>query len=297
MSCKHDFANVGFCIEKLVCIHCDMGKKEFDEYLKQKQNKDQLCQDTTVLPSDNMVLKRIPLSRGFSEISRIFHLSKKYDAVIAGGYARYCASPNSYIDKKSDVDIFPSDNEGGKKIVSSLCENGFLVMQESKFSYTLVPPVVDIKNIKIEHIGWNSLPVKYVQVVKSDQLGKDGWKGIGQWKGREELAKEVLSTFDMTISRAAIIGPETALVDSSFWEDEKRKRINILGFKNLSFLYSRLAKYASRGYSIDIGSTYSLYLNNAENHSIEKKQEVKRMLVKIRNNPGNYVGSSYDSGE
>lgn len=285
--CWHVYVDMGFQHSKLVCRHCDKTKEEIERPKPADP-------EVTVLPP-RPSFQKLPILRGFNEVSALFHLAAKFDAVIAGGYGRYCASPRKDrpegpssseegTEKESDVDVFPSTSDGCSSLVSALIERKFFVMMDTPYSVTLGHPNFQC-GMPFELARWYNVPTP-VQIVRPDHLGNKGWRGIGKWRTHEDLAEEVLSTFDMPICRAAIVGPEEVVADVRFWKEESDAFVNIEGFRNLSFLYSRLSKYRARGYKADIGRIFALYKDHAAKvHDLDKQQEVENMLKRIDRDP------------
>jgi hypothetical protein len=89
-----------------------------------------------------------------------------------------------------------------------------------------------------------------VQVIKTGRIG-DGWIGVNQPEGWNDLGHQVLSTFDITVARAAIISEREALVDSRFWDHQGRRHMEIEGFRAPARLFGRIAKYLRKGYAFD----------------------------------------------
>lgn len=256
-------------------------------------------EDACVLPPKNIEYVKIPLQRGMTEIRHIWRLAKNYSAVIAGGYAKYCAA--RFVDRRSrlesgmqDLDIFPGRTQDAKGLSDEFMRRGYTLKGESEYSFTLLPPL--IRNDDDPEVSSFKQYRNPIQVIKSSFLGNNGWRGVGTYNGFQELAVQVLSTFDMTIVRAAILDEETVLVDSRFWKDESENRINIEGFRNLKFLYHRIAKYASRRYKLNFDEIISLLAQTQLSEA--KKQEVITTLNKIMKNPGRATGTymNADSG-
>jgi hypothetical protein len=272
--CKHKYVNAGFNEIRLVCSLCDQPlpsqKTPFP--------------DVMAIPPANINYVRLPMLRGFSEVRELFSIAKRYCAVIAGGYGKYCASPTADAKKSQDLDIFPGRTGDAKKLAMELVERGFSVVKETDFSYTLNPPEIT-KRETPQTMVWKTFR-NPVQIVKSDFLGSKGWRGVDGFSGFEDLAERVLSTFDLTIVRVAIIGAESVLADARFWEDEVAARLRVEGFRNQRFLYHRLAKYGSRGYTFDPKQVLALFDSSA----ILPEQKAWRPIVesqlqKVASNP------------
>jgi hypothetical protein len=68
-----------------------------------------------------MAYTKIPIRRGFYEVQPFFELCQKFDAVICGGYARYCCSPlpTAKVVLAGDVDMFPKTEEATELLLSA----------------------------------------------------------------------------------------------------------------------------------------------------------------------------------
>ena len=178
------------------------------------------------------MFKTVPLRRGFTPIKQFFDLCNHYDSVICGGYARYCASPLSPTEvvQASDVDLFPKTSNATESLRRALRRLGYKKQHENEVSITMIP----FKNKK-DMLKWMPTP----QIIKPVEKGRV--KTIG-------TVEEILSNFDFTVVRAAIISPTEVLVDEDFENDEKQK---LLRLKNIHCPISstlRCCKYSRKGY-------------------------------------------------
>jgi len=181
-----------------------------------------------------MSFKEVDLKRGFYEIEKFFDICQRYDSVICGGYARYCASPlpTKKVVIPGDVDIFSHSDISIDDLLNEFISIGYKKMHENNLSITLEPE--DEKKIELE-----IFPIP--QIIKPIREGKIISCGTNE---------ELLENFDFSITRAAILSPTTVLVDEDFEEDERRK---ILRLKNIHCPISsmiRCCKYAKKGYFI-----------------------------------------------
>lgn len=173
---------------------------------------------------------RISLLRGFTEIEFLFELAEKYNMIICGGYARYCASPNTNPIPASDVDLFPKNNESIKAITDELLKLGYEIKHENEVSISFKPGKnVDIK-IKTSPVPQIIKPVIEGAIITVGSI------------------EEILDNFDFTIVRAAILDNKTVIVDKDFIQDEEN---HILRLKNIHCPISsllRCCKYSRKGY-------------------------------------------------
>jgi hypothetical protein len=192
-----------------------------------------------------MSFKTIPLKRGFQEIKPFFGLCQQFDAVICGGYARYCASPlpTPRVISAGDVDFFPKSEEASNKLFTALVGMGFEKQHENHVSITLKPS--EAKKTELE--GYPT-----PQIIKPIIEGKIVTLGT---------VEEILQNFDFTIVRAAIISPEEVMVDEDFEDDEKHHYLNL---KNIHCPISsllRCCKYARKGYFMRPAQALKLFID------------------------------------
>jgi len=176
---------------------------------------------------------KVPIIRGFNEISVLYELITPLNGAICGGYARYCASQAKKVVPASDVDIFPLDKVACDAITQQLSLVGFEIKYENDVSKTLRKP----KDFNPENPKWKFVPT--LQVIKPVIEGAIVTLGS---------LEEILNNFDFSIARATIVEGEECLVDADFLEDENHRFIRI---KNIHCPISsllRCCKYAKKGY-------------------------------------------------
>jgi hypothetical protein len=173
---------------------------------------------------------KVPLLRGFTEIEFLYRLAEKYNMIICGGYARYCASPNPNPIKAGDIDLFPKNENSFELIKEELLNIGYEIKYENDISISFkIKEEADIK-IKISPVPQIIKPVKERAIITTGSI------------------EEILDNFDFTIVRAAIINKTTVIVDEDFLNDES---YYILRLKNIHCPVSsllRCCKYARKGY-------------------------------------------------
>lgn len=172
------------------------------------------------------------LKRGFTEISDIFDLCQKLNAVICGGYARYCASPKpaANVMPAGDVDLFPKSEDASKQLLDELKLMGFEVQHENHVSITMKP-----SEAKKEALQYIPIP----QIIKPVIEGKIVTLGT---------AEEILENFDFTVVRAAILSSTEVLVDEQFEEDEKHNKLRLMNIHCPISSLLRCCKYTRKGY-------------------------------------------------
>lgn len=206
------------------------------------------------------MFKTIPLLRGFSEITKIYDIATANDGIICGGYARYCASPRKDPKPAADVDIFPKTVTATNAILGKLLELGFVREHENPMSITLKAPL-DRDDLKYMPIPQIIKPVVQGAIVAT---------------GTTEV---ILSNFDFSVVRAAIISPTEVMVDEDFEYDEKH---NYLRLKNIHCPVSsllRCCKYASKGYFMRPSEALKLF-KDWTNRDLEYRRKLIALFDK-----------------
>jgi hypothetical protein len=228
----------------------------------------------------------VPLRRGFTEIKEFYELCEKHDAIICGGYARYCASPHPThkVIMPLDVDMFPRTKETAKSLLKDLREMGYKKQHENDVSISLQPK--KSYREKLYH-----LPSP--QIIKPVSEGRVLTMGT---------AEDILGNFDFTVVRAAIIGPEVVLVDKDFESDERNK---VLRLKNIHCPISstlRCTKYAKKGYFLKPSEALKLFVD-WDNRGDEYKERMIELFSqsskgkKSKDNPNGITQKDIDELE
>lgn len=168
---------------------------------------------------------------------------------IAGGAARFAASPNETPAYYSDVDIFAVDQDA----VAAM----FLKLKN----------VADLKS---------ETPMSYLFVQDLEIAGKNRFNLIRQFCGTMEA---VLEEFDFSVARAGIIGNEV-LVDPQFEADEKEKRLRIQHIHCPVSTMFRAAKYQAKGYKFPLVEMLKLFKDYEDREPIYKDR-----LIELASNP------------
>lgn len=192
-----------------------------------------------------MSFKIIPLIRGFKEIEKFYNIAQECNAVICGGYARYCASPlpTKKVIVAGDVDIFPKTPEATDNVKAKLIELGFEVVHENHVSITLNPEKKNKKKLAM-------YPTP--QIIKPVIEGKIVAMGT---------MEQILENFDFTVVRAGLLSNTQVMVDEDFESDETNK---ILRLKNIHCPVSsllRCCKYVRKGYFLKPSQALKLFLD------------------------------------
>lgn len=205
-------------------------------------------------------MKTLPIRRGFFEVSELFALCQKAGATICGGYARYCCSPKPTpkVVIAGDCDLFPHSESATEIIRLSLVAMGFEQVHENHVSITMKPT-----KDKAEALAHMPTP----QIIKPMIEGKIVTLGT---------TEEILSNFDFTIVRAAIISPNECLVDDEFEHDETH---GLLKLKNIHCPISsllRCCKYARKGYFLRPAEALKLF-----NDWMDRGEEYRVRIIEL----------------
>lgn len=192
-----------------------------------------------------MSYTRVPIRRGFTEVSVLYDLCNMHGATICGGYARYCASPKptDKVMPAGDADLFPHSQDAHEKLLAALLAMGYVVAHENHVSITMKPS--DDKKADLAYI-----PTP--QIIKPVVEGRVVTTGT---------TEEILDNFDFTIVRAAIVSTTECLVDSDFVKDESN---TLLRLKNIHCPISsllRCCKYARKGYFLRPAEALKLFID------------------------------------
>lgn len=185
------------------------------------------------MDSDFMV---ISIRRGLNQIKTILNMLENKNAFICGGYARYCASPNSgrRLVKAGDVDIYCQDEQTFEEIYQHFKNVGLDVRFDTDVALTYT-------KTKDKSNPYYKCPV--IQLIKPINQGAIIATGT---------MEQILRNFDFTVIRCGIIKQDDeykVLADVDFWHDEADK---ILRIKNIHCPISsllRFMKYGKKGYN------------------------------------------------
>lgn len=183
-----------------------------------------------------------PILRGFTEIAVLWDLAQKHKAMICGGYARYCVSRHREPKPAGDVDLFPQGEDGSAALVSELVALGFTVRHENEISVTF--------EYMKEHTDPRWLVCPRIQVIKPVLEGAIVTVGP---------MEEILNNFDFTIVRCALTGPNTALVDADFHEDDKNWKLRLKNIHCPISSLMRCVKYSKKGYWLGVVESLKLF--------------------------------------
>lgn len=156
---------------------------------------------------------------------------------VAGGAARFAASPNEKPARYSDVDLFAPDATAVAKMHTKLLAISEL-KHETPLSYLFEQTTSFDEDIFAE-----------------GKVRKTRFNLIREFCGTPEA---VIQKFDFSVARAAIIG-DKVLVDDDFEQDEKDRKLRIKHVVcPISTMY-RAAKYQAKGYKFPLREMLRLF--------------------------------------
>lgn len=211
---------------------------------------------------------KIPVLRGFSEISLLWELSKKHNSMICGGYARYCASQSPKPIHASDVDLFPQAETSHERLIADIKEIGFKIKHENEVSVTF-------SHLE-SHDDPRWLVVPTIQVIKPVLSGAIVTVGT---------MEEILNNFDFTVVRAGLLDPLTVLADEQFIEDEKTFKIRIKNIHCPISSMMRCIKYSKKGYWLSVAECAKLFIDWTERGEAYQGKLLD-LLGKMKNEDG-----------
>lgn len=175
---------------------------------------------------------------------------------VLGGFARWLASPLKDAPKPGDVDIYCEDQRAFERMDRHLRAQGCSRKYDTDRSFTYY-------NAK----RYNRLPT--IQLIKP-QINK-----IVVSTGSPQ---EMIDSFDLVISKVAVLSPEECLVHPDFTAHEKRKMLVFSDRSNPVRSVLRAMKYAAKGYSLPQEEASKLL--DRWNDTEEKERKETRELAK-----------------
>lgn len=179
--------------------------------------------------------EEIPVLRGMTMIQPLWDLIAAHGMVLAGGFARWMCSPNESPATANDIDIFAANRAKWSEFLKVLEHLGFTESFESDFALTMS---------YARHKGHAEYDPR-LAVIPKVQLIKVNNFGPRQTWGKPH---EVISGFDFTVIRIAILNETTALADPRFYRDETRRVMYLGAPQHPVVALHRLQKYARKGY-------------------------------------------------
>lgn len=186
--------------------------------------------DKASLGDKATMVKYLPILRKKKVVKSIIRYLEGYAAWVCGGFARYVVSPCIKPAKTDDIDIYCESEAVYNALKQKFTDDGFVQKYDNPVAVCFNP-----KNI---------LPrppfAKYmVNLIKPVVDGRIMTKGTPQ---------EIISNFDFSVTRVALVDGKNALADSNFEQDE------IGGFLRIGNIHCpissslRVAKYYRKGY-------------------------------------------------
>lgn len=173
--------------------------------------------------------------RGLKEVKDLLEIIEDYGS-IAGGYARYCASPLEEPILPQDIDIFCD--------YADLSKSGSFSTLKQRLMLLFGLPIDETAfSVTFKH----TLPI---QLIKPRSFKRGSTFGLGT---------VLLEKFDLSVTRAALTNDNKVLVHTTFMEDEARKLIRVLRGDSFVLTMDRIQKYIKKGYSIDFNSSLALF--------------------------------------
>lgn len=195
------------------------------------------------------------LLRGFTEVSDLFEFIGD-DAIICGGWARWCASTHKKPKLASDVDVYCKSEESFNKLRDAFAATGKMPVYAEK------PVAITYDKAQTMFPG-----CPRIQLIKPMVQGRVVTMGT---------ASEILDNFDFSVVRACLLSPKEVLVDEHFAEDEENGVLRINNIHcPISTMY-RVIKYIDKGYWIRPMEMVKLFVDWEE-----RPEEYRTQLVAI----------------
>lgn len=204
-----------------------------------------------------MSYRTVPIMRGIANNTgsiAVDHLNRIISAggVIAGGFARYCCSTARDVAPASDIDVYAismSAFDGLTTLLDSMCGS---FTKETGISYNWTGDFLSLQLIK---------PVEEGNLVT-----------VGD-------PETIMSTYDFTVCKAAIISSTLCLVDERFSVDEAKKFLRIRKMGNPLSTLNRVIKYTKKGYSTNNFQLMKI-LKEWDAHKESFKSDLEQLVVK-----------------
>jgi len=184
---------------------------------------------------------------------------------IAGGCARYYASPNDEPGEFSDVDIFCQGKD----------------LEAARTNFMAIDRILNRHDCTKLHTSPNALTYAYQHTAQRIQLivpfENPSMKTFGE-------PCEVMDQFDFTVVKAAFksLTSTKMLVHKNFMEDEKAKRLIITHINSPIAVAQRVVKYGKKGYFCPLPQMIKLF-NDWSDRSDEYKDRMNRWMNNLSN--------------
>ncbi len=185
---------------------------------------------------DNWV--EIPVKREHNVVTDLFNILQGSGGFIAGGFARY-VSDKDLGPKASDIDVFTGSQEIFEKVVKALTENNYSIKSLTQASETYTRPSFLEPDLMfcLDYIRV-PLPVNVIR-----PLNLDSFKAAGSME-------DIVKFFDLTVSEAVIVSPNSVKVSPECIRDSASKSIVFKALNNVPGTIRRAFKYANKGFTI-----------------------------------------------
>lgn len=217
----------------------------------------------------------MPVLRKTCELFELFPIIKELGGFIAGGYARWCASPNPGLIPK-DMDIFVPSEGVEDDILSALNELDYQMYFDNKSTYNFCLPEYSAAVRSMDYgviFGEEFRNSFKVQVIK--------WKEELDFTSLEKL----LDHFDFSIIRCGFLDDNTILADPDFWKDETMKFLRIKHIHCPVGTMIRAMKYKVKGYTFEPVDIVKLMEFWEKDMDAKKKEEVRKLINEIGKEP------------
>lgn len=195
--------------------------------------------------------------RGIQEIEDLLFWVSGYDAVIAGGYARWCISPHTKPLPPSDIDIF-CFTEKQYTVIQSYLHRNFLytgsTLNADNFKYIKSVFAVNILEGNANMLDFSEKPIANYSSTLPIQLVYP--------RHTIRNVHDLFLDFDLYNAQAALLGHTRAACTEAFLGAEVEQRIMIQHVRNPLLQMKRLMKYKSKGYTLytdDVIRVFDVY--------------------------------------
>lgn len=184
------------------------------------------------------------IQRGADRIDWLLDLVRGLDITIAGGFARYCATPqhiplgSTQEGHKPDIDLFPYQEGVAAEAIRRLTDHGLAVKHTSSYATTF---------------GW-----PYEERRMGDSFAPD--IQVIHWHRDWHSVEDILDSFDFANGAAALLGNQLALVHPLFWEAEEHDMLRIVAIDDPVRCLKRVMKYVRKGYDVPYTELARLFL-------------------------------------
>ena len=151
---------------------------------------------------------------------------------IAGGFARWCCSPNENPAPAADLDVFFGDEEGYLAVIEAL---GFMGAHATR-----TVPYLTQMNVERAFPGVGLPEIQLIRPIVNSER---------HWGPSKD---DVVRQIDITVCRIALdgVGCATATADQRFLADESERKVCFVRINDPVSVIRHAFKYAAKGYRI-----------------------------------------------